>query len=322
MHTLVRAFLAVLLSVSGSLATAETYPVKPIRLVIGFAPGGGTDIAARIVAKKFSELLGQAVVIDNKPGAGGNIATETVAKAPPDGYTLLIGSIGPLSISPSLYKNLGFDPEHDLAPISMMSIFSNVLVVHPSVPARTVNEFIALAKTKSGSVFYGSSGNAGAGHLAGELLRSLTGAPIVHVPYKGGGPAMTDLLAGQVQAVFATTPTAIPHIKSGRLRALAVTTQKRVAALSEVPTMVEAGVAGYEAANWYCLVAPAKTHKDILARLHRDFVASLAHPEVVAALALQGMEPAPGSPAELAAYMRAERDKWARVVKDAGIVAQ
>lgn len=322
MRTLIRTLLILALSFSGALAAADSYPARPVRLVIGFAPGGGTDIAARIVARKFSELLGQPVVIDNKPGAGGNIATESVAKALPDGYTLLIGSIGPLSISPSLYKNLGFDPEHDLAPVSMMSIFSNVLVVHPSVPAKTVGEFVALAKSKPGTLFYGSSGNAGAGHLAGELLRSLTGAPIVHVPYKGGGPAMTDLLAGQVQAVFATTPTAIPHIKSGRLRALGVTTLKRVAALPDVPTMSEAGIAGYEAANWYCLVAPAKTPREILARLHRDFIAALAHPEVVAALALQGMEPAPGSPAELAAYVRSEREKWARVVKDAGIVAQ
>ena len=206
--------------------------------------------------------------------------------------------------------------------MSMMSIFSNVLVVHPAVPARSVNEFVALAKSTPGKIFYGSSGNAGAGHLAGELFRSLTGAQITHVPYKGGGPAMTDLLAGQVQAVFATTPTAIPHIKAGKLRALGVTSAKRVAALADVPTIAEAGVPGYEASNWYTLNAPAKTPKDILARLHQNFIAALAHPEVVAALGNQGMEPAPSTPEELAAYMRAEREKWARVIRDAGIVAQ
>lgn len=303
-------------------ATAQAYPSKPIRLVIGFAPGGGSDIAARIVVKRFSELLGQPVVIDNRAGAGGNIATEYVARSAPDGYTLLVGSIGPLSISPSLYKDLGFDPLKDLAPVSMMSIFSNVLVVHPSVPASSVNEFVVLAKSTPGKIFYGSSGNAGAGHLAGELFRSLTGAQITHVPYKGGGPAMIDLLAGQVQAVFATTPTAIPHIKAGKLRALGVTSAKRVAALADVPTIAEAGVPGYEASNWYTLNAPAKTPKEILARLHQNFIAALAHPEVVAALGNQGMEPAPSTPEELAAYMRAEREKWARVIRDAGIVAQ
>ena len=302
--------------------SAQAYPSKPVRLVIGFAPGGGSDIAARIVVKRFTEYLGQPVVIDNKAGAGGNIATEFVAKAAPDGYTLLVGSIGPLAISPSLYKELGFDPMRDLAPVSLMSVFSNVLVVHPSVQVNSVREFVALTKAAPGKIFYGSSGNAGAGHLAGELFRSLTGASISHVAYKGGGPAMTDLLAGQVQAVFATTPTAIPHIKAGKLRALGVTSSKRVAALAEVPTIAEAGVPGYEASNWYTLNAPAKTPREILAKLHKDFVAALAHPEVIAALANQGMEPAPSTPEELSAHMRAEREKWARVIRDAGIVAQ
>ncbi len=310
------------LALAAGQAAGQAYPSKPIRLVIGFAPGGGTDIAARIVAKRFSELLGQQVVVDNKPGAGGNIATEAVAHAAPDGYTLLSGSIGPLAISPSLYKTLGFDPEHDFAPVSMMSIFSNVLVVHPSVPAKTVSELVALAKARPDTIFYGSSGNGGAGHLAGELFRSQAGAPIVHVAYKGGGPAMTDLLAGQVQAVFATTPTAIPHIKSGRLRALGVTSLKRVAALPDVPTIAESGLAGYEASNWYCLLAPAKTPKEIVTKLHQAFTASLASPEVIAALALQGMEPSPTTPAALADYMRAEREKWGKVVRSASIVAQ
>ncbi len=318
----IRQLLIALALATATQACAQPYPAKPLRLVVGFAPGGGTDIASRIVAKKFGELLGQQVVVENKSGAGGNIATEYVARAPADGYTLLVGSIGPLSISPSLYKDLGFDPLKDLAAISMMSIFSNVLVVHPSVPAQTAREFIALAKAKPGSVFYGSSGNAGAGHLAGELLRSLTGAPLAHVPYKGGGPAMTDLLAGQVQAVFASTPTAIPNIKAGRIRALGVTTAKRAQALPDVPTLAESGVPGYEAANWYSLNAPAKTPKDILALLHKDFVKALAHPDVVAALAQQGMEPSPSSPEELAAYTRTEQEKWARVVREAGIVAQ
>jgi len=319
---ILRIALLIAASLIAGQAGAQAYPTKPIRLIIGFAPGGGTDLAARVVAKKFSEFLGQPVVIEAKAGAGGNIATEYVAKAAPDGYTLLSGAVGPFSINPSLYKNLGFDPLKDFSHVSMMSVFANVLVVHPSVPAQTVGEFIALAKAKPGTVFYGSSGSGGAGHLAGELFRSVTGAPIVHVAYKGGGPAMIDLLAGQVQAIFSSPQTAIPHIKTGRLRALGVTTLKRTQALPEVPTLAESGLPGFEAANWYCLSAPAKTPKEIITRLHRDFTRALADPEVIAGLARQGMEPAPDTPDELTAYIKSEQEKWSRVVRDAGIVAQ
>jgi tripartite-type tricarboxylate transporter receptor subunit TctC len=295
----------------------DVYPSKPIRLVIGFAPGGGSDISGRIIARKVSELLGQQIIIDNRPGAGGNIATDMVAKAAPDGYTILMGSVGPLAVAPHMSKNLPFDPQKDLAPISLGVTFANVLVVHPSVPVKNLQEYVALAKTKP--IPYGTSGIGSAGHLAGELFRMMAGVDIPHVPYKGGGPAMNDALGGQVPSLFASAPTALPQIQAGKLRALATTGSRRSALLPNVPTIAESGYPGYEAMNWYAFLAPAKTPRPIIDKLNREFVKALNSPDVREQLARDGAEAIPSTPEEFAAYMARESRTWAKVVKEAGI---
>jgi tripartite-type tricarboxylate transporter receptor subunit TctC len=300
---------------------AQDYPSRPISMVIGFAPGGGTDTASRIIAKKLGENLGQSVVVENKPGAGGNIATDYVAKAAPDGYTILLGSVGSLTVAPHIVKKLPYDPRRDLAPITMAVVFPNVLVVHPSVPAQNLAEFVKLAQAKPGTVTYGSSGIGGAGHLAGELFRIVAKAEIVHVPYKGGGPAVADLLGGQISAVFATPASGGAHVKAGKLRALAVTGAKRTPFLPDVPTIAESGYPGYEATNWYAYVAPAKTPKEILGRLNRELVSVLSSSDVRAQLENHGLEPMPGTSEELAKYLEREYATWGRVVKEAKITA-
>ncbi len=239
-------------------AFAQTYPTRPIGMVVGFAPGGGTDTVARIVAQKVGASMGQSVLVENKPGAGGNVATDQVARSAPDGYTILLGSVGSLAVAPHLIAKLPYDPLRDLAPITMAVEFANVLVVQPSV-ASTLAEFVKLAKDKPGTLTYGSSGIGGAGHLAGELLRLMAGIDIVHVPYKGGGPAMQGMLGGQVSAIFATPVTAGPHVKAGKIRAIATTGATRSASMPDVPTIAESGYPGYEATNWYAFLAPAGT---------------------------------------------------------------
>src|SRR4051812_40497602 len=264
---------------AGALAAeSNAYPTKPIRMLVGFAPGGGTDTTARALTPKLSERLGQQVIVDNRPGAAGNIATELTVKSPADGYTILMGTIAALSINPSLYGNLPFDPLTDLAPVTRAVDSTNILVVHPSLPAKSVKELIALAKTKS--LNGGSSGVGGAGHLALELFNVMAHTRITHVPYKGGGPAMTDLLGGQINLIFATGASAIPHVKSGKIRALAVTTSKRSQLVPDLPTVAEAGLPGFEANNWYGLVVPAKTPRPIVDRLNRDFTAVLNMPDI------------------------------------------
>jgi tripartite-type tricarboxylate transporter receptor subunit TctC len=300
---------------------AQDYPSRPISMVIGFAPGGGTDTASRIIAKKLGENLGQSVLVENKPGAGGNIATDHVAKAAPDGYTILLGSVGSLTVAPHIVKKLPYDPRRDLAPITMAVVFPNVLVVHPSVPAQNLAEFVKLAQAKPGTVTYGSSGIGGAGHLAGELFRIVAKADIVHVPYKGGGPAVADLLGGQISAVFATPASGGAHVKAGKLRALAVTGAKRTPFLPDVPTIAESGYPGYEATNWYAYVAPARTPKEILGRLNRELVNVLSSGDVRAQLENHGLEPMPGTSEELAKYIEREYATWGRVVKEAKITA-
>ncbi len=297
------------------------FPSRPVTMVVGFAPGGGTDTVARILAKTVSEGLGQQVVVDNKAGAGGNIATDYVAKAAPDGHTILLGNVGSLTVAPHLLASLPYDPLRDFAPITMAVVFANVIVVHPSVPANTLAEFVRLAKEKPGQITYGSSGIGGAGHLAGELLRIMAGIDLVHVPYKGGGPAMQGLLGGQISAYFATPVAAGPHMKAGKARALASTGTTRSAFLPEVPTVAESGYPGYEATNWYAYVAPAKTPKDIVERLNREIVRALGSPEVKELLAKQGLEPKPSTPEELARTMEREYATWGRVVKEAKITA-
>jgi tripartite-type tricarboxylate transporter receptor subunit TctC len=298
------------------------FPSRTLSMVVGFAPGGGTDIAARIIAKKLGENLGHQVLVENRPGAGGNIATELVARANPDGHTILLGSVGSLAVAPHLNSRLPYNPQRDLAPISMAVVFANVLVVHPSVPANSLAEYLKLANAKPGTMAYGTSGVGGAGHLAGELLKQMAKADLVHVPYKGGGPAMSDLLGGQIPSVFASAPSAVPHVKAGKIRALATTGATRSSFFPNVPTVAEAGYAGYEASNWYAYVAPAKTPREVIERLNREFVRVLGTPEVREQLFSNGMEAQPSTSEALGNYIERELAIWGRVVKEAGIQAE
>lgn len=306
---------------AGFAAAQSGYPSKPITLVVGFAAGGATDASARIIAKKLSENVKQSVVVDNKPGAGGNVAAQLVANAPPDGYTIHLSSVGPLSVAPSLVTNLPYDPEKDLAPLTMGVVFPSVFVVHPSVPAKNMAELIALAKKEPGALNYASTGVGSASHLAGEMLKQRAGIDMVHIPYKGGGPIMTDLLTGRVTGYFSTLSTAGPHIEAGKLRAIATSGLTRMTGLPNVPTVAEQGFPGFEAVNWYALVAPGKTPPAILDRLNAELVKVLRDPDVKKQLAEHGMEPVPMTRQELAAYIRKERDAWAKVIATAGIKA-
>jgi tripartite-type tricarboxylate transporter receptor subunit TctC len=300
-----------------SAATPTDYPTKPIRMIVGFAPGGGTDTTARAISIKLAESLGQQVIVDNRAGAAGNIATELVAKAAPDGYTILLGTIAALAINPSLYRTkLPFDSVRDFAPIIQAVDSTNILSLHPSVPAANVKELIALAKTKP--LNYGSSGVGGTGHLAGELFNSMAGTKMTHIPYKGGGPAMIDLVGGQVQLVFATAASAVPQIKAGKIKGIAVTTIKRAALMPNIPTIAESGLPGFDANNWYGLLAPAKTPRPIIMRLNAEVTKVLAMPDVKDFLFNQGLDPAPGTPEQFGAYIKSEITKWAKVVKDSG----
>ena len=310
--------LAAALAVAAN-ATAQTYPARPVNLVVGFAPGGGTDTVARVMQRKLGEYLGQTIVVENRAGAGGTIAATVVAKADPDGYTILLATIAALAVAPHLNSKLPYKPLVDFAPISMATVSGNVLVVHPSVQAKTLAEYVKEANSKPGGIAYGTSGVGSAGHLAGELFRLTAKANLTHVPYKGGGPAMSDLLGGQIPSVFASATTATPQVKAGKLRALGSTGTKRSAALPDVPTIAEQGYPGYQATNWYAYVAPAKTPKDIVARLNREIVKTLNDPETHAAILKQGEEPTPSTPEELAQHMASEYTTWGRVIKEAGI---
>ena len=317
----VRALLNCSVVLTCTSVSAAEFPAKPVRILVGGATGGGVDITARILAKSLSESMRQQCVVENRPGASGNIASELVAKAAPDGYTLLMGTIAPLAINPSLYPSLPFDPVRDFSPLSRAADSTNVLVVHPSLPARSVKELIALAKARPGQLLFGSAQTGSAGHLAGELFNTVANVKTVHVPYKGGAPAMIDLMSGQLQMIFATVITAAPQVKSGRVRALAVTTAKRSAVMPELPTMDEAGLRGFEVNNWYGLVAPAKTPPDIVKALNREIVAALNHAEVRDVMLRQGLDPAPSTPEEFGAYIRSEIAKWRKVVQASGAKA-
>ncbi len=297
-----------------------TFPSRNISMIVGFAPGGGTDTAARIIAKRVSETMNVSVTVDNRPGAGGNIAQELAARASPDGHTIVLANPGPLTVAPHMLK-LPYDPQKDFAPITMAVAFPNVLVVNASVPANTLAEFVKLANSKPGMVTYGSSGIGGIGHLAGELFKMMAKVDIVHVPYKGGAPAMTDLLGGQVAAIFATPVTAMPHIKAGKLRALATTGARRGGGMPEVPTVAELGYPGYEAINWYCYMLPVKASKEVQERWLRELTAALNNAEVRAQLASHGMDAVPNTPAEMQRYIDREYATWGRVVKEAKITA-
>jgi len=303
-------------------AGAQNFPSRPVTLTVGFAPGGGTDTAARVIAQKLSENLGQSVVVDNKAGAGGNIAAQHLATAAPDGYTIHLTSVGPMAVAPHIVKDLAYDPKRDIAPITMGVVFPNVIVVHSGVPAKTLEEFVALARQKPGKLTYASSGVGGAGHLAGELFKERAGIDMLHVPYKGGGPAMTDLLAGRIDMYVGVPSTVAPHVDAGKLRALATTGAKRASTMPGVPTVAEAGYPGFEATNWYAFVAPAKTPRELLDFWNRELTKALNDPQVSAELAKHGLDPAPGSRDELAQYFEREYQKWGRVVREAKITTE
>ena len=317
------AVLAVVLSAVAGGARAEGFPEKPSHFIVGFTPGGPSDIIARALGQKLSEFWSQPVVIENRPGAGGNIAAEAAAKSAPDGYTWLLGNNSILATNQSLYKKLAFDPVADFAPVALVAIQPNILVVNPAVPATSVKELIALAKARPGQLNYASSGSGAAAHLAAELFKTLAGVEMVHVPYKGAQPALTDVIAGQAQRLmFATSASVIPYIKAGRLRALAVTTSKRSAAVPDLPTVSEAGVPGFEAITWHGVVVPRATPRALVERLNADIVKALQARDLHERLESLGAELAPGTPQDFADYIAREIPKWAKVVKDSGARAE
>ena len=322
MNRLVSAVVAAVLLALPGVAAAQAWPSKPITLMVGFAAGGATDTAARIIAKKLAENLGVSVVVDNKAGAGGNIAAQATANAAPDGYLVHLSSVGPLSVAPHLVKGLAYDPVKDLTPLTMGVIFSNVLVVNPNVPAKTLAEFIDLAKKNPGKYEYGSTGVGGAAHLAGELFKQRAGVDLVHIPYKGGGPAMPDILSGRIASYWATPATALPHIQAGKLRTLATTGLKRSPTLPDVPTIDEQGIKGFEAVNWYAFVGPAKMPADLAERWNKELVKVLSDPAIKEQLLHHGLEPFPGSREDLARYMKKESETWGRVIREAKITGE
>jgi tripartite-type tricarboxylate transporter receptor subunit TctC len=301
---------------------AQPYPSKPIRLIVPFPPGGGVDGVARITFARVSESLAQQVVIDNRGGSAGIIAAETAARAAPDGYTLFFGTTATQAITPHYYRKLAYDPVKDFAPISLIAGAGYILVVHPSLQAHTVKEFIALAKAKPGALNFSSSGNGTLIQLTAELFRSMAGVNLVHVPYKGAGPALADLLSGQVQLTFNPASVVLPHVKTNRLRALGVTTAKRMPLAPDVPTIAEAALPGYEASGWYAVLAPAGTAQSIITRLHRELMIALADRDVKERFAATGVEPIGATPEQFAAYMRDEYVKWGKVVRFAGVTAE
>jgi len=311
------AFCALFAAALATAALAQTYPSRPIRFIVPFPPGGGNDIVGRIVAQKLADGLGQPVVVDNRGGAGGTIGTDLTAKSLPDGHTMLINNIS-LAVNATLFTKLPYDTLKDLAPVTMVGRQPNILVVHPSVPVKSVRELLALAKAKPRQINYGSGGMGTASHLATELLKLMTQVDMVHVPYKGLGPALTDLMGGQIQLIISTMASALPQVKAGKLRPLAVTTATRSAFFPEVPTMDGAGVAGYEFNTWYGLLVPAKTPRPVIDRLNRALAGVLDSAAVKEQFSVQGLEPAPTSPQEFSAYLEAEVKKWAKVIKASG----
>jgi tripartite-type tricarboxylate transporter receptor subunit TctC len=308
------------ISAAGSAATlAQDYPTKPIRLVVPYPPGSGTDIVGRLLAQRLSERLGQQVYVDNRPGAGATIGTTAVAKATPDGYTILMADLGPLAIAPSFYRQLPYDPVKELAPISQVAVLPFLLVVHPSVPARNVSELIALAKAKPGELNYASVGNGTAVHLATELFRQFTGIDIVHVPYKGSAPALTDLVAGRTSMMFVNVLSARGFLESNQLRAVAIGTAERSPAMSDVPTVAESGMPGFRAVVWFGLLAPAETPRLIIDKLNAEIVGVLGTPDFKAKLAEQGAEAVSSSPEEFSAHIHAEIVKWSQVIRTSGV---
>ena len=302
------------------IAHAQNYPAKPVRIVVGFAAGGPTDVVGRLLSQKLTEKWGQPVVVEPRTGAGGNIAAEFVARSPADGYTLLVPAFAH-AVNPSLYPNLPFDTEKDFVPVGLLTTSANLLAVHPSVPARNLRELIALAKARPGQLTYGSAGVASASHLAGELLNSMAGIKITHIPYKGAAPASVDLVGGHISAAFPSISLAAEHARAGRLRLIGIAALKRADSLPDVPTLAESGVPGFEVLSWYGLLAPAGTPADIVTRLNQDVTRGLNEPDSVERIRAIGAEPAKSTPMEFGAFLKKEIAKWARVIRAAGIRA-
>jgi tripartite-type tricarboxylate transporter receptor subunit TctC len=317
-NALRRIALAGMLATLASAACAQAYPAKPIRLVVPFPPGGATDILARAVAQKLTDAWGQPVVVDNRPGAGGNIGSELVAKAAADGYTLEMGTVGTHAINASLYAKMPYDHVKDFAPVILVAGVPNVLEVNPSLPVNTVQELIAYAKANPGKLNFASSGNGTSIHLSGELFKVMAGVQMTHIPYKGSGPALQDLIGGQVQLMFDNLPPSLPQIKAGKLRALAVTSSTRSPALPDTPTIAESGLPGYEASSWFGVLAPAGTPPAIIAKLNTEIAAWLATPEAKDRMLALGANIGGGSPEDFAKHIAAETAKWQKVVKESG----
>ncbi|KWR76364.1 Bug family tripartite tricarboxylate transporter substrate binding protein [Cupriavidus sp. IDO] len=320
--SLAAAALAVATAFAAPLAQAQAYPSKPIRMVVGFPSGGAPDTLARLVSEKISPSWGQPVVVDNKPGAGGNIGAEAVAHAPADGYTLALGTVGTHSINGSLYSKMPYDMVKDFAPVILIASTPNVLVVNPEVPAKNVAELIALAKAKPGTLTFGTPGIGTSPHVAGEMFNSMAGVRITHVPYKGRAMAIPDLLGGHITMMFDNLPSALPVVREGKLRALGITSAKRSASAPDIPTLAEQGLPGFEADSWFAIFAPANTPREVVARLNAEFNRIYQLPDVQAKLKTLGLDPILGSPEKLATYQRAEITKWARVVKESGAKAE
>ena len=314
--------LAAALAASTALAQSPAFPVKPVRIIVAFPPGGGTDIVARLLGQKLAESWGQQAVVDNRAGASGVIGTEAAARAAPDGYTWFMGTMGNLTVNQHLYKKMPVDPQRDLAAMTQVVAVHFVMVSHPSLPAKTVKELIALAKARPGQINYSSSGPGGAPHLGGELLKSMAGINLVHIAYKGSGPSFTDLLGGQVSLTFDSLVQAYPYIKAGKLNAMAVLGSKRSPLLPQTPTVAEAGVPGYELTNWFGLVVPAATPRELVTRLYNDVAKVLAQPDVRDKLQAMGADVIGSTPEQFSAFMRAETAKWAKVIKVAHITAE
>ena len=320
MSAAIRFGIPALLLFSSTTLQAQPFPVKPVRIVVGFAAGGPTDVAARLLSQKLTEKWGQPVVVKVRTGAGGNIAAEFVAKSPADGYTLLLPAFAH-AVNPSLYPGLPFDAEKDFAPVAMLMTSANLFALHPSVPTRTLRELIALAKAQPGALTFGSAGVASASHLAGELLNSMAGIRITHIPYKGAAPASVDLVGGHISAAFPSISLALPHAKAGRLRLLGITSLKRAASLPEVPTIAEAGVAGFEVLSWYGLLAPAGTPAESVTRINQDVTRVMHEADAAERIKALGAEPVKSTPAEFGAFLKNEMAKWAKVIRSAGVHA-
>jgi tripartite-type tricarboxylate transporter receptor subunit TctC len=307
--------------VAGSVWAQGAYPNKPVKLIVPFPPGGGNDVIGRVIAQKLSDRWGQSVVVDNRAGANGIVGLQALAQSAPDGYTLAVGAAGPLAVNPSLYARLPYDPLKDFSPITNLVNYPLLLVTHPSVPAKNVRELVALAKSKPDQLSYASPGSGNSGHLAGELFNSMASVRTVHIPYKGQGPALTDLLSGQVSMLYSSIPSVIQQVKNGQLKAIAVGSAKRLPSLPDIPTISESGVSGYEAYSWVGLVAPANTPTDIVRKIYRDVSDILKDKEVAEKLNQQGALPVGDTPEEFGLYIKNEIAKWGKVVRDANIKA-